>query len=62
MSGEETREDVPLTDDEVRERMMADPDIRARVLRTLEESRRRSRGSSKPVTAEELEEFLREHG
>lgn len=50
----------PLSDREIRDRMMADPEVRARLAQALLDA---ERPSSEPgVTEEELPAFLREHG
>ncbi len=50
-----------LSDQEVRERLMANPEIRARAEQIASEVRKgKPRGSG--ITAGELSDFLREHG
>ena len=57
----DVREDTRLSDEEIRKRIMADPEKRRHVEEVLKEIRDRKGGSS-GITAQELPDFLREHG
>jgi hypothetical protein len=52
--------DGPLSDEEIRRRMMADAEVQASIEKAL--ARRRGIGPENSLTAEELPDFLREHG
>jgi hypothetical protein len=49
-----------LSDEEIRDRVLSDPDVQRRVAEALEEAKRPS--PSPGISAEDLPEFLREHG
>ena len=56
------REKVTLSDEEIRERMMADPEKRERAEKLAEQVRKGEATSGPRLSAEELALFLRDSG
>jgi len=62
-AGGEREQDELLTDEEFRDRLMSKPEVQEANKRALERVRSRNGTKGKPgITAEELQDFLREHG